>query len=213
MLGLRAYQKIFLDLEVCGKDTIPAGAKIYAQNHVSSTDPHWILPLLPEPVHLIVGPGYQSKIVGWILDRFEQINAMPDHRATTVESSVRCLARGGSIYTAPEGDLQEPYALGHFYPGVAKIFRRIQVPIVPVAIVAPREALRPFQRFDMKVEGRVYRAVFVLRGPLCVRFGEPFLPEFRKDVDEKEDNDRIMSELKGRLQVMIDETCRERGWS
>lgn len=206
-LGIRAYQRLFLDLHVRGLDRIPQGPKIYVTNHITSTDPYWVLPVFTEPVHVIIGPGYQSRIGAWFLDAFEQINAMPAHRKLVVEKSVEYLCRGDSIYTAPEGDLQPPFDLGRFYPGVAKIYRRARVPIIPIALHAPKEVMREFPRLDMVVDGRRYRTVFVLRGKYFINIGEPFTPECGVDVPEAEDNERIMDELKERIRKLVAEAA------
>lgn len=210
--ALRAYRRLFLDVTVVGRERIPPGPKIYVTNHVASTDPYWVLPVFTEPVHVIIGPGYQSRVMGWVLDRFGQINAMPAHRHRVVDESIDRLRRGGSVYTAPEGDIQHPVTMGRFYPGVAKIYRRFPVPIVPIALLAPRESLRAIPRLDMTVEGRVYRGVFVLRGPLRIHVGEPLRPVARDDVDEKDDNERIMGEIKERMRGLLSDIRRETGW-
>lgn len=209
--SIRLYQRLFLDLRVWGRKHIPPGPKIYLQNHITSTDLYWVLPILPEPVHVIIGPGYQSKVVARVLDYFEQINATPRHRKTVVDDAVKYLKRGESIYTAPEGDVQETFRLGRFYPGVAKIYRKIQVPIIPIALLAPRRAMKEFPRLKMIVEGHVYRCVMVLRGPFCVHIGEPFLPELR-DGDRNADNERIMAELKQRMRALIEDVRVNKFW-
>ncbi len=209
--SIRLYQRLFLDLQVWGRQHIPPGPKIYVQNHITSTDPYWVLPILPEPVHVIIGPGYQSKVVARVLDYFEQINATPRHRKTVVDDAVKYLKRGESIYTAPEGDVQETFRLGRFYPGVAKIYRKIQVPIIPIALLAPRRAMKEFPRLKMIVEGHVYRCVMVLGGPFCVNIGEPFLPDLHHG-DETKDNQRIMDELKERIRWLVEDVRVNRSW-
>jgi 1-acyl-sn-glycerol-3-phosphate acyltransferase len=195
---------MFLDLHVFGREHIPPGPKIYAQNHITSTDPYWVLPLLPEPVHVIIGPGYQSKVMSRVLDYFEQINAMPHYRDTVVEHAVKYLERGESVYTAPEGDIQEPPQLGRFYPGVAKIYRRAQVPIIPIALAAPRSAMKEFPRLDIVVEDHLYRCVAVLRGPFCINVGEPFTPELAGG-EEDDENQRIMDGLRDRIRLLVED--------
>jgi len=203
--ALRGYRRLFLDITVRGREHIPPGPKIYVTNHITSTDPYWVLPVFTEPVHVIIGPGYQPRPLARILDYLEQINAMPEHRKTVVQEAVRYLERGESIYTAPEGDIQPLFQLGRFYPGVARIYRRCRSPIIPIALVAPQENMKAFPRFDMFVDGRRYRALFVLRGPYHINVGQPFRPEVRSEIPETQDNERIMNELKERMRVLMDE--------
>ncbi len=202
--SIRLYQRLFLDLRVWGRKHIPRGPKIYVQNHITSTDPYWVLPILPEPVHVIIGPGYQSKVVARVLDYFEQINAMPRHRKTVVDEAVKYLKRGESIYTAPEGYVQETLRLGRFYPGVARIYRRIQVPIIPIALLTRRSAIKEHPRFRMVVEGKVYRATAVWHGLFCINVGEPFMPELTGG-EEGDESQRILDELKERIRLLLEE--------
>jgi len=212
MLTWRAYAKLFLDLRVWGLEKIPAGPKIYMQNHITSNDHYIVWPLLPECIHAVVGPGYNIRPLAWVLDRIEQINAMPEHRATAVDKAVAYLQKGESVYMAPEGDLQELFKLGRFYPGVAKMYRRCRVPIIPIALVAPKRHLRDYKSLEIEVDGRVYPALFQPRGTYCVFFGDAIYPEVRDDVDEREDNERIMAELKARMAVMMEEVRTEKFW-
>ncbi len=202
---VRLYARTMLDLRILGAHHIPTGPKIYAHNHISSLDTVWVLPVFPEPVHTIIGPAYASKIGSRALDYLEQINAMPEHRAAVVDRAVHYLRMGEPVHTAPEGDLQEDGKLGRFYPGVAKIYRKERAPIIPMALVAPKKAMRRIRMFDMTVGERLYKGIFVLRGPFFVNTGEPFTPEVRDDIDEKQENERIMQELKARIQSLVDE--------
>ncbi len=210
--SVRLYQRLFLNLRVWGLEHIPPGPKIYVQNHITSTDPYWVLPLLPEPVHVIVGPGYHLKSLSYLLDYLEQINAAPRKRKAVVDKAVQYLERGESVYTAPEGDVQETFHLGRFYPGVARIYRRIHVPIVPIALLAPRSAIKARPMFDMEVDGHVYRGITVMRGPFCVNIGKPFTPEIRETADETEENLRMMAELKQRMAGLIEDVRVNKFW-
>jgi len=208
--GIKVYQRLFMDFRVWGRERIPTGPKIYVTNHITSTDPDWVLPVFTEPVHVIIGPGYQSKILARVFDFFEQINAMPDHRHSVVDKAVRYLRKGESIYTAPEGDLQEPFQLGRFYPGVARIYRQTRVPMIPIALVAPRSAMRKWP-LNFVVDGRIYRTVMVLRGPYFISVGEPFSPNVTEDGGSDEDQ-RVTDELKERIRILVEEVRTNKFW-
>ncbi len=203
--GIRLYQRLFLDLRLTREGYIPAGPKIFVTNHISTTDPYWVLPLFGEPVHIIIGPGYHSKLMGRVYDWFEQINAMPAHRHTVVEKAVAYLQRGESVYTAPEGDLQTPGRLGRFFPGVGRIYRRSRAPIIPLGLHAPCHAIREYPNLDLVVDGRRYRTVVVMRGPFHVNIGRPFSPAVREDLDEDADALRIADDVRGQISRLIEE--------
>jgi len=211
LVGLNAlYQKLFLDLRVRGRDSIPPGPKIYVTNHITSTDPHWLLPVLPEPVHILVGPGYQSKLLAPVFDYLEQINVMPAHRKTAVDKAVRYLQKGEAIYTAPEGDLQPQFQLGHFYPGVARMYRRTRAPVIPIAFVAPPSAVRELP-MTMHVDGRVYRSIVVLRGPFCINIGGPFHPHVT-DAGGPDEDRRIMEDIREQIRLLVEDVRTNNFW-
>ncbi len=206
----KAYRDLFLDFRVWGRERIPPGPKIYVTNHITSTDPTWVLPVFTEPVHIIIGPGYQMKVLGWALDYLEQINAMPEHRKTVEDSAVKYLMRGEAIYTAPEGDLHDPFHPGKYFPGVARIYRRARVPIIPIALLTPRSRMKEMPVTTV-VDGRVYRNVLVLRGPFCANVGEPFTPDVSENGDANEDQ-HIMDELRERMRRLIDDIRINKFW-
>jgi 1-acyl-sn-glycerol-3-phosphate acyltransferase len=201
---LRTYQRLAMDLRVRGLANIPPGPKIFATNHITTTDPYWVLPFFGEPVHIIIGPGYQSKTMARVYDCFEQINAMPAHRHTVVEKAVAYLKRGESIYTAPEGDLHPVGSLGPFYTGVGRICRQSGAPIIPIALHAPPQAMKDYPGWSMSVEGRVYRTLVVSRGPYYIDVGRPFRPAVWPELDENDDARRIAGELRARIGDMIE---------
>ena len=210
--SIKAYQQLFLDLHIWGRKYIPAGPKIFVTNHITATDPYWVLPVFPKPIHVIIGPGYQSPVMRWVLDHFEQINAMPEFRNAAVDKAVEYLARGESVYTAPEGDLQPTFSLGRFYPGVARIYRKSRAPIIPIALFAPRSAMKEYPRLNLVVDGRVYRTIVVLRGPFCINIGEPFTPRIDETLDEDRDNQAILDELKERMRLLIEDIRINKFW-
>ncbi len=208
--AIKLYQWLFLDFRVWGRENIPPGPKIYVTNHITSCDPQWVLPVFTEPVHIIIGPGYQSKIMAIFFDYLENINAMPGHRKTVVDEAVKYLKKGECVYTAPEGDLQEPFQLGRFYPGVARIYRKSRAPIIPVALVAPRYAMKEWP-VSMVAEGRVYRTVTVMRRPYRINVGKPFTPPVTDDGGPEEDQ-RIMDELKEQMRLLVEDVRVNKFW-
>ncbi|UCE60814.1 MAG: 1-acyl-sn-glycerol-3-phosphate acyltransferase [Phycisphaerales bacterium] len=209
--SIRAYQFLFHNLRVWGRENIPQGAKIYVTNHITTHDSFWVLPVFTEPVHIVIGPGYDSPFIARILDSFEQINASPDHRKTVVANAVKYLKKGEAVYLAPEGDMQGPFQLGRFYPGVARMYRETRVPIVPIAVVAPKSCMHEFSRLQTVVDGRVYRTVTVLRGTFCINVGRPMMPAI-PDAAPQEQDECILDALKRRMESLVEDVRVNKFW-
>ncbi len=210
VLAIKAYQRLFLDLRVWGRENIPQGAKIYVANHITATDVCWALPVFPEPVHIVHGPAFKSWWMSRVLQAFEQINARPGHLKSLIQTAVEYLRRGEPVGITPEGDLNDPLALGSFQGGVAAIYRRIRVPIVPMAFVAPRWNMRRLP-FEVRVDGRVYETITVLRGPYCINIGEPCMPEIPEGTKD-EQNAHIVASIKQRIEALIEDVRINKFW-
>jgi len=201
-----------MDMHVWGKENIPSGAKIYVINHITAHDPFWVLPVVNEPVHIIIGPGYHSAMSARFLNAFEQISAMPNDLRGMVTSAVGYLRKGEAIGIAPEGDLSDVSHLGEFHPGVAAIYRQERVPIVPIALLAPRRRIREYPKQSKTINGRVFRMVKVVRGPYCINIGEPMLPELPEGA-RKGQNDFLLRVLRERLESLIQDIRTNKFWT
>lgn len=200
---LRMGSRCAWDFRSCGTHGIPPGPKIFVGNHVASVDPYWVMMAVPEFLHFVVGPPFGIRWLAPILRTFEQINAMPQHRKTVVTDACEYLAKGESVYIAPEGDVQPPFQLGHFYTGMAKIYRESGVPIIPVAMAVSPGQIRRHPRWDMVVEGRTFEARMVWRGKIRVMIGEAMTPPLNDDKGRDEGNRCVTEEVRARIDVML----------
>jgi len=203
LLGLRVYRGLTLDWRVWGLENLPDGAKIFAANHITSHE-LLLMTSIPEPVHVVVGPACKYRIVAWLCKKLEQINAMPAHRKNVVPEAVEYLKRGESVFLNPEGDFHEPFAMGPFYPGVARMYRLSGAPIIPIAVLAPKSTLRKLPT-TITVDDYVYRTVVVRKGPYCVHFGKPFYPECPDGTPDEQDA-AILEQIRNRIEELVEET-------
>jgi len=201
-----------LDLRVWGRENIAPGPKLLVANHITSYDPFWLLSVLHEPVHVIIGPGYKSPWVAKMLDAFEHINALDGNYKTLIDSAVKYLQRGEAVAIAPEGDLHAVFQLGQFQPGVAAIYRRARVPIVPIALLAPKSGTREYPKQAQVIDGHVFRMVKTVRGPYCMNIGEPFLPDLSDGLTKKEQNDYILGAVKQKIEFLLEDARVNKFW-
>jgi len=209
-LSFRTYQRLFMDFHVWGREHIPKGPKIYVSNHISSTDVYWTLATFPEPVHFVLRLSDEFRWLGPVVDALEMIRARPGDAKTLIESAVRYLQKGEPVAIFPEGDIEDPFPVGPLLPGVAAIYRRARVPIVPLALIAPQRCLREYP-FPQVIDGRVYRTVVALRGPFGVNFGEPCLPDL-PEGSRKEQNEYLLKFLRERLQSLAEDARANKFW-
>lgn len=206
---VRTYSRFAWDFRLLGRQRLEQGPQIYVANHLASVDPYWVMMAVPEFLHIVIGPPFSVPWLAPVFRLFEQINALPQHRKTTVTDACHYLALGESIYIAPEGDVQPPFQLGHFYTGLAKIYRKSRAPIVPVAMAVSPSDIRRHPKWDMQVDGRSYEARMVWRGKIRVMIGKPMTPQLALDADEESDNQRITGEVRSMIAAMLTELAPE----
>jgi 1-acyl-sn-glycerol-3-phosphate acyltransferase len=202
---IRGYSRTALDLQILNQARVPEGPKIYVSNHLTSFDPYWLMAALPEFLHFVVGPPMLIPGMSKTLKAFEQINALPAHRKNVVDAACHYLALGEAVCIYPEGDVQPPFQLGHFYTGLAKIYRQSGAPIVPIALAASPDRICRHPNWDIMMEGRTYEARMMWRGKVRVAIGEPLRPALNYDTDDENDNRRITEEIRDRIGNMLRE--------
>lgn len=191
--SIKGYLGLFMDFRVWGRENILFdGPKIYCSNHFSSTDPFFVITLMDEPVHMVIGPGFSVPVFRKILKWGEQINALLEHRKSVVKKSVEYLKKGESIYIFPEGDLNDQISLREFYTGVAKIYLEHPSPIIPIGIISPKTYVKD-KKISITIGDQKYKTKTVLAGSYYANIGKPM--NFPLEMSEKEITQKVKEEI------------------
>lgn len=127
-----------LDWRLEGREHLPAGPAIFAVKHQSAWDTLvWHL-LLPDPVYILKRELLGIPFLGWYLrkagniaiDRAAGVRAI----RSMLPAANKALAEGSQIIVFPEGTRAEPGVRRPYQPGVAALYARADVPLVPVAL-------------------------------------------------------------------------------
>ena len=125
-------------LEVRGRDNIPHGAALVAAKHQSAFETFALFPVLPAPTLVMKSElrriplfGRFTEIAGMIeVDRAKGSTALRDmvHRCREE------VAKGRQIVIFPEGTRRPPGAAPAYQPGIALLYKGLDLPTVPVAL-------------------------------------------------------------------------------
>ncbi|OHD10813.1 MAG: hypothetical protein A2086_15100 [Spirochaetes bacterium GWD1_27_9] len=197
------YLHTFLEFKVWGEKNIPSGPKIFCSNHFSSTDPFFVITLMEEPVHMVIGPGFNVPFIRHILKHGEQINALPEYRKEVIPNAIEYLKKGESIYIFPEGDLNDQSSFLKFYTGMAKIYLEYPVPIIPIGILSPMRYVKE-KEVNIKVGESLYKTLTVLSGKYYANVGEPMLfPDYEKMEDKNHAGELITDAVRVKVEQLI----------
>lgn len=162
-LGVRLFLSLRFDFCTWKEAELPPGPKIFVSNHFSSSDAHFVTTLMKDPLHMVIGPGFDVRLLKHYLRWAQQIPAnTKENRAQVVHRAVEYLGQGDSIYIFPEGRLNTGLELMEFHKGAARIYLDSGCPVIPIGLIAPMRRMRTksgtFVGHSMKVVSRNYYA-------------------------------------------------------
>jgi 1-acyl-sn-glycerol-3-phosphate acyltransferase len=166
------YMRHALNLDVLQHASLPAGAKILAANHPTTTDPFYLLSLVQEPMYLLITEmAFEDPLLGPMLTAAGHIKVENGNGRAAFDQAVDRLNTGGTIGIFPEGSLSpREGGLCRQKTGTVRLALEVGVPIIPVGIYLDRARIRylDMTRGDMSETARWY-----LRGPYAITVGEP----------------------------------------
>jgi 1-acyl-sn-glycerol-3-phosphate acyltransferase len=186
------YARLLLNFDVLWLADYPLGAKIFAANHPTTTDPFFLGLLTREPMRILVTanafevPVFRSYLHG--------SGHIPVHRGdgrgrTAVNGAVEYLEAGNTIGIFPEGALsperENGFSVLPARSGVARIALRSGRPIIPVGISLEKSGIwtKEYRFSDRDTTGR-----WMIKGAYAVTVGPPIYaagdPEDRERVRE-----------------------------
>jgi 1-acyl-sn-glycerol-3-phosphate acyltransferase len=124
-------------VEVRGREHIPTGAAIVAPKHQCMFDVFAQFTWLPGSVFVMKKELGWIPWFGWYAAKAGAIDVDRSGHATALRKMVReakvLFAKGRQIVIFPEGHRGEPGKAGDYKPGVAALYRDLDVPVYPVA--------------------------------------------------------------------------------
>ena len=194
-VAIRSIFRILSPIKIEGKENIPFGKPyILAMNHVSIFDPPFIATFWPEMLEIIAAQTAferrgQKEILEWY-------GVIPVHRdeydRALLDTIFSAIHSGHPLLIAPEGSRSGEVAMQRAKPGVAYIFEKAQVPIVPAGIIGTTS-----DYWDRAKRGK--------RPPLTLRIGPeinlpPIVSKGKERRKSRQANaDLVMSHIAGLL--------------
>jgi 1-acyl-sn-glycerol-3-phosphate acyltransferase len=139
-----------IDLEVRGREHIPAGAVLVAGKHQSLFETFALLPLVDDPAMVLKRELTFIPLFGWFAVKFRMIAVDRGAGAQALKGLIRqardAAAMGRQVIIFPEGTRRAPDAPPAYKPGAVALYLALGVPCVPFALNSglywPRRSLR-----------------------------------------------------------------------
>lgn len=145
-----------IDYEVRGLENLPAGPCIIAAKHQSAWDTMIFLHLLDRPCYVLKRELTYFPIIGRALRQIGMISVNRAGGSTALKQLVKDarlrIAEGRAVIIFPEGTRVAPGVSRPYQPGVAALYRDLDVPAVPVGL---NSGLFWGRRSIIKTPGRI----------------------------------------------------------
>jgi len=120
-----------------GLEHVPQGGALIAMKHQSMLDTVAPALFLPRPVYVYKAELANTPVMGAYLKK-NQIGVDRGGHAKALKSIVRgardAVARGGQVLIFPEGTRQALDATPDYKPGIAAMYKDLNIPVTPVAL-------------------------------------------------------------------------------
>lgn len=210
-IAVRIFLSTSCDFCVWEEEELPAGPKIFVSNHFSSSDAHFVTTLMKDPLHMVIGPGFNVRFIRPYLKWTQQIPAnTKETRAKVVSRARDYLEDGDSVYIFPEGRLNTGTEMLEFKKGAARIYLETGCPVIPVGLIAP------MRRMHVKKKNITGHAMTVVSKNYYANIGKAMTFEEERILaltDRQKAEEIITEKIKEKVQFLIDDIKENRFWS
>ena len=150
--------------EITGLENLPDGPFILAPKHQSFWDTMAFFPFLPDPLYILKRELMWIPLFGWYVAKMQMVPVNRGERAKALRAVVAAtskeMERNRQLIIYPEGTRRAPGDEPAYKWGVAELYGKLNVPVVPVAHVAglywPR---RKFMRYPGTIHARFLKPI------------------------------------------------------
>lgn len=146
--------------EIEGLEHLPKTAAIIAPKHESAWDTFMLMPSIADPVYILKRELFWIPLFGWYMkkQRLIPVNRAAKGKAMAgvMERTHKELSTDRQLIIYPEGTRRPPGAEPVYKNGIARLYRELQVPVVPIVmhpgLFWPKNALARYPgHFKIKI--------------------------------------------------------------
>jgi 1-acyl-sn-glycerol-3-phosphate acyltransferase len=136
MIGMKVF--VGLSYEVRGRENIPIGPALYSSKHQSAWDTGIFFLLLEDASYVLKKELLSIPLYGWLLKKDKMVAIDRNGGGMALRQLVRdsqfIIENGRQLVIFPEGTRSHPGSKLPYHPGIAAIYKKISVPVIPVAL-------------------------------------------------------------------------------
>jgi 1-acyl-sn-glycerol-3-phosphate acyltransferase len=195
---LNRFTKKRLEMDVHWSAPLPSGPKVFASNHPTTTDPFYLLSVLPEKTRMMVNAHiFKKPILGGLMRRAGHIPVDKKAGRGALEAGIQSLQAGDNLGIFPEGalsDIEFGISVNSLKTGTVRMALSAGAPIIPVGLYMPIEGMT-FKK--LMVGGERVMSRFFLSGRYGITFGQPMW--LSGDLEDRSMVHRLGEELREQI--------------
>ncbi|NMB60773.1 MAG: 1-acyl-sn-glycerol-3-phosphate acyltransferase [Chloroflexi bacterium] len=180
---MMAFARTFLEFNVRFEQPLPGGAKIFAPNHPTTTDPFLMSLVTQEPLIILVNKRiFKLPLVGKLIEKAGTIPVDKDggEGEVIITQTANLLSTGIPVAIFPEGRLSpDVTSLARLHTGVTRIALKADCPVIPVGIYLHKHSIKSHY---FHKQYRLDESRWILHGKYYITVGEPLY--FKGDVND-----------------------------
>ncbi len=182
--------------EVRGRENVPKGAALYASKHQAMWETVSYFQILNDPAFVLKKELMALPVYGWYSAMLGMISIDRDGKAKALRALLKMaherIEEGREVVIYPEGTRMPPGTKGEYQPGVAALYKALNVPCVPMGLNSGLYWRR----------GKSNRG-----GKIIVEFGNPISP----GLDRKQFMEKLENEIESISNRLVEEGKRDLG--
>lgn len=170
--AVRSAMKVAVRMDVSRQSDLPSGAKIFAVNHPTTSDPFLIASLFSGQTNVLVHETlFKVPVLGTYLRLAGHIPVTPGAGKIAFDRAIAALKKGRSIAVFIEGGLSpREGGFGRPKTGAVRMALLTGAPVIPVGVAVRHEDT---YFLKTKIGAAVEEAVWLRGGPYAVTVGKP----------------------------------------
>lgn len=165
------YVRFVLKADIHQPSPLPRGAKIFAVNHPSTSDPAFVTVLTREQTTILIKETlFKVPLFGQSLRMAGHVPVVAGNGRAALEEGMRLLKAGRTVVIFPEGEISPEGGFCKAHTGVARLALATGAPVIPVGISLNHKKIR---QVHTRVEGKMEMGSWYLHGPYAMTVGIP----------------------------------------
>ncbi len=192
------YVRFVLRADIHHHAPLPKGAKIFAVNHPSTSDPAYVTVLTREQTTILIKETlFKVPLFGRSLRMAGHVPVVAGNGRAALEEGIRLLRAGRTVVIFPEGEISPEKGFNKAHTGIARLALVTGAPVIPIGISLNPQKLR---QVHTTIDGKKETSAWYMHGPYAMTIGKAV--SFQGSVDDHEHVRAVTGQIMQQIAIL-----------